>query len=189
VALDPSAQESQGASWSPDGLWIAYYRSKDGKMQIAKIGTGAGATPLILTTVAAPGGSQTRWHPKGDWILYRDATGLALISLDGKQQHSLSERRFSVYGFSKAGDSIYGVYRNTEQSGPEWQLFSVDVKTGAEKFLAPLNLPAATNGISGFSLHPDGKRFAISVGQFLYDIWMLEGFEEGKSWFSASLHK
>ena len=189
VALDPSSQESQGASWSPDGLWMSYYRSKDGKMQLAKIGTGAGAAPVILATAGAPAGSQTRWSPNGDWILYRDTTGLALISPDGTQQRPLSRRRFSVYGFSKRGDSIYGVFRNIDQYGPEWQLFSVDVNTGAETFLAPLNMPAATNGISGFSLHPDGKHFAISVGQFPYDIWMMEGFDQQKSWIDRLLRR
>jgi hypothetical protein len=60
----------------------------------------------------------------------------------------------------------------------------VDVATGAEKILASLDLPASTAAISGFSLHPDGKRFLTSIAKRPYDIWMLEGFQPpSKNWF------
>jgi len=54
------------------------------------------------------------------------------------------------------------------------------VKTGADKMLASLDLPASANGIDGFSLHPDGKRFLTSIAKWPYDIWMLEGFDQPK---------
>ena len=61
------------------------------------------------------------------------------------------------------------------------QLYSVDVKTGADKFLAPVDLPASTDSIAGFSVHPDGKRFLTSIAKWPFDIWMMEGFEQPKS--------
>ncbi|SPE38335.1 hypothetical protein SBA6_870016 [Candidatus Sulfopaludibacter sp. SbA6] len=33
--------------------------------------------------------------------------------------------------------------------------------------------------VAGFSLHPDGNRFAIGVGTAKRDIWLLEGFAGG----------
>ena len=54
---------------------------------------------------------------------------------------------------------VYGIVRNTTGEGAAWQLYAIDVKTGAEKMLAPLDLPASTDGVAGFSLHPDGNRF------------------------------
>src|SRR5713226_541294 len=62
--------------------------------------------------------------------------------------------------------------------GREWQLYAIDVKTGAEKMLAPLDLPASTDGVAGFSLHPDGNRFLRSIAKWPCDIWMLEGFDQ-----------
>jgi hypothetical protein len=54
---------------------------------------------------------------------------------------------------------------------------SINVKTGEEKMLAPVHLPASTDSIAGFSMHPDGKRFLTSIAKWPFDIWMLEGFD------------
>lgn len=47
--------------------------------------------------------------------------------------------------------------------------------------LASLDLPASVNGIDGFSLHPDGKRFLTSIAKWPYDIWMLEGLRSAEA--------
>jgi hypothetical protein len=39
----------------------------------------------------------------------------------------------------------------------------------------------------GFSLHPDGKRFATSVAVSHEDIWILDGFERPGRLFSLRL--
>jgi hypothetical protein len=46
-----------------------------------------------------------------------------------------------------------------------WQLYSVNVSTGAENYLAPIDLPASADSVTGFSLHPDGKRFLVSIAK------------------------
>jgi hypothetical protein len=48
-----------------------------------------------------------------------------------------------------------------------------------------LDLPPASAGLSGFSIHPDGKRALTAVAKFPFQIWMLEGFERPrpKNWF------
>ena len=55
--------------------------------------------------------------------------------------------------------------------------------------LAPLDLPASTDGVARFSLHPDGNRFLTSIAKWPYDIWMLEGFDQmpGKTWLGRLL--
>jgi hypothetical protein len=58
---------------------------------------------------------------------------------------------------------------------------SVDVNTSAEKRLAALNLPSNVGEVYGFSLHPNGKRFATAIARRLHDFWMLEGFDQHKS--------
>ena len=72
---------------------------------------------------------------------------------------------------------MLGVYRNTSGSGAQWPLWSVEVATRRERLVADLDLPASAMGLTGFSLHPDGTRFATSLGLWPSDIWMLEGFD------------
>ena len=76
---------------------------------------------------------------------------------------------------------MIGVFHNSAPGQAEWELYSTDVRTGAEKRLAALDLPPNVGDVAGFSLHPDGKRFATSIARWPYDIWMLEGFDDRKS--------
>ena len=104
-------------------------------------------------------------------------------------QEQITARKLLAGGFSKDGAQVYGIVRNTTGEGAEWQLYAIDVKTGAEKMLAPLDLPASTDGVAGFSLHPDGNRFLTSIAKWPYDIWMLEGFDQmpRKTWLDRLL--
>jgi Tol biopolymer transport system component/tRNA A-37 threonylcarbamoyl transferase component Bud32 len=185
--------KSSGAmsySWSPDGQWIAGVQQVGNQLKVAKVKPVAGATPEALAasnpataTDFEFGGAE--WSPAGDWILYRSAKGMALVSPDGTANRQLNPHKFSAYAFSKDGRQVFGIFRNTTGVGADWQLYSVDVATGAEKMLAPLDFPGSANGIAGFSLHPDGKRFLTSIAKWPYDIWMLEGFQPpSRNWFA-----
>ena len=121
--------------------------------------------------------------------MFPTVDGLSLIAPDGKPARKLTARKLQVYGFSKDGGQLYGIFRNTSGDGAQWQLYSVDVKTGADKFLAPVDLPASTDSLAGFSLHPDGKRFLISIAKWPFDIWMMEGFDQPKSWLDRWLRR
>jgi hypothetical protein len=155
--------------------------------KVVKVKPVAGATPV---TLAASNPDTTQfggadWSPAGSWILYQSAKGMALVSPDGTVSRELNPHKFLAYAFSKDGRQVFGIFRNTTGAGADWQLYSVDVATGAEKILAPLDLPASTNAIAGFSLHPDGKRLLTSIGKWPYDIWMLEGFQTpSRNWFA-----
>ncbi len=181
VVLD-SVQSGRirGMSWSPDGQWISYVREISRKQDLVKIRATPGSAPEIVAN-AKPQiwvDSAPRWSPTGDWIAYPAADGIDLVSPDGKSTRNLTARKFLAYGFSKDGAQFYGVSQNTTGNGAQWQLYSVNVATGAEKFLAPVDLSASVDRMAGFSIHPDGKHFLTSVGKFPFDIWMMEGFEQ-----------
>ncbi len=179
VILNADPYESpEGMSWSPDGLWISYLGSARGKTEVVKIRAAPAGVPVALTDVSPQANLRlgTRWSPAGDWIAYPSAGGIDLISPDGKSTRTLTTRAFAAYGFSREGSQIYGIFQNTTGQGGQWQLFSVNVKTGAERFLAPVDLPASADSLAGFSIHPDGRRFLTSFSKFPFDIWMLEGF-------------
>ncbi len=182
-----------GMSWSPDGQWITYLREIAGKQDLMKIRATPAAAPEIVAN-ARPRtwqDSMPRWSPAGDWIAFPAADGVDLISPDGKSAHNLTSRKLLAYGFSKDGSQFYGISQNTTGTGAQWQLYSVNVKTGAEKFLAPVDLPASIDRVAGFSIHPDGKRLLTSVAKFPFDIWMLEGFgqPEPKSFLDRLLRR
>ena len=168
-----------GISWSPDGQWISYIREIAGKTALARIRAAPGAVFEVLANakVKQQQRSGTAWSPAGDWIAYPAPDGIDLISPDGKSGRNLTTHKFQSYSFSRDGSQFYGIFRNTTGEGAQWQLYSVNVNTGAERFLAPVDLPPSADVIGGFSLHPDGKRFLVSIAKFPFGIWMLQGFE------------
>jgi hypothetical protein len=75
--------------------------------------------------------------------------------LAGWQYRAEIDRPYvSALALSKDGAQVYGILRNTGSAGSggegaQWQLYLIDVKTGAEKMLAPIDLPASTDAILG----------------------------------------
>jgi eukaryotic-like serine/threonine-protein kinase len=183
IVLD-QAPAVWGGAWSPDGQWIGYLRRDQGVLKLVKIRATPGTKPLILGDTEQWRDSP-QWSPAGDWILCPAVDGFYLISPDGKSMRKLTARRFQVYNFSKDGSQGYGVLHNTAGKGAEWQLYTVNVKTGKEKFLSGVDVPPSTGGFERFSIHPDGKRALTSISKWQGRIWMLEGFEQKKkNWFA-----
>jgi hypothetical protein len=180
-------------TWSPDGQWIAFLRAEGDKQQLVKMKPVASATPITLTSsVPAPDAyAMLQWSPAGDWIAYPTVGGYSMISPDGNTVRKLTARQLLAYAFTKDGAQVYGIVRNTQGEGAQWQLYSIDVKTGADKMIAPLDLPASTDSIAGFSLHPDGNRFLTSIAKWPFDIWMLEGWDQPpqKTWLDRLLRR
>jgi Tol biopolymer transport system component/predicted Ser/Thr protein kinase len=187
--LDPGAPgATANALWAPDGRHVVYTRTIAGReLQVARVRPGSPASVEVLATYPqdAPGRRRIpmAWSPTGEWILARSTRGaprLFLMSPDFASERELTSRVFAseVMGFSKDGREVLGVVRDTGGREAEWQLWSVDVATGRERKLADVDLPEAVDTLRGFSLHPDGARFATSVATLPFDIWMLEGFDQ-----------
>ena len=189
--MTPLDQDAAGATlnsvWSPDGETIVYTRNLPAtrELQVARIRPGSTAAPEILATYPLDEPAVQRvplaWAPGGREILAApgDRRGLWLMSADYARERPLSSRTFAnvAAGFSRDGRDVLGIARNTTGTGAEWELWALDAASGRERRLAALDLPGATDDLRGFSLHPDGTRFATSIALWPYDIWMLEGFE------------
>jgi Tol biopolymer transport system component len=165
--------------WSPDGNWIVYIRGFGPRWVIAKTPSGGGGPASELASGVGPAGLDC--SPTGEWLCYRRADGLHLMTLDGKQDHMLSRTTPVVFGFSKDGAKIYAIRRGARRT---WERVIIDVRTGAESNVAELNLPPSAT-LRGFSLHPDGKRFATTIGTTRSDIWILGGFTLPRRGFAA----
>jgi hypothetical protein len=142
---------------------------------------GSTGPAIVLWTSAAGDQGSARspvaWSPAGDWILTWGRKGAFLLSPEGETERQLTSRLPEVMGFSRDGRQVLGMFRNTTGQGAEWQLYAIDVPTGAQTLLAPVDFPITTENMEGFSLHPDGTRFATSIARWPFDIWMLEGFD------------
>ncbi len=192
VQLDSTRSGNlRGFSWSPDGMWISYLRSISGKADVVKLRAVPGATPQSISDAVVRGEGGTQWSRSGDWIAYPSASGIDLISPDGKSKRNLTSRKFSVYGFSNHGDRLFGIIHEVAGSGDQWQLWETNVNSGVEKLLGPIVFPAPVDGVVGFSLHPDGNRFLTSTARFRSHTLLLEGFEQPqpKSWWYRLLHR
>ncbi len=185
--LDPGAPgPTSSATWSPDGRYVIYVRTIVGqRFEVARIRPGSTAAPEVLATYPVADATRSRfpvaWSPDGSLILTRSGATqqLFLSTADFTSERPLPSQRLctAVTGFSKDGRAVLGVCRNTSVAGAPWQLWSVDVSTGAERLVGNIDLPVSVGQMEGFSLHPDGRRFITSIGIHPYDIWMLEGFE------------
>jgi hypothetical protein len=91
------------------------------------------------------------------------------------------------YNFTRGGGTVYAIFHNTTDPNQEWQLYELNVATGAEKFVSAVNLSPSTATVRAFSIHLDGKRALTAVANWPYQIWTLEGFEQSraKNWFTG----
>jgi len=178
---DPARVSQRGPSWSPDGNWIAYYSTRDGKYAVLKLRVGGTSPPerVAYTGIQRP----VHWSPRGDWIAFEDSAGLRIVSPDGNQDRIVSQRRWLTFGWSKDGTALYGI---TFDGNRRLTLAQVEIVTGRETRITDLGPPpvamevADLNGLSpyrGFSLRPDGKGFLTSVYRAKTDIWLMNDFD------------
>jgi len=176
---DP-AQVQRGATWSPDGAWIAFYGAKDGRFTVSKARVGGNSAPDLITYTSEP--QPVRWSPDGAWIAYRDGQQLLLVSPDGKQKRAVSMHRWETYGWSKDGATLYGIFVDERR---HMILGSIQVASARESKIADYGLTGgevdfgslqADFPYRGFSLNPDGKSFLTSVYRAKSQIYLLRDF-------------
>jgi serine/threonine protein kinase len=188
--VDQNVAGPVGISWSPDGQWIAYGQLPPA---VVKIHASSGAAPVVLAQVAPedlrPVRHLVEWSPSGDWIAYVSRQGVSLVSPETHKTRLLTARKLVAFGFSRDGHFMFGIERDTTGKGAQWQLYQIDVATGIDKLLAPVDLPASVGELAGFSMHPDGTRFLTSVTKSPFDIWMMEGFNPPKTWLDRLLRR
>jgi len=190
---DPHNVFQRGAAWSPDGNWIAYYSTYQGKPAVLKIRVGASHEPELVAYAADL--NPVRWSPKGDWIAWNDGHKLALASADGKQKRIVSQKQWLTYGWSQDGNSLYGIGVSENR---RLVLGRVEIADGREQAPVDLGPLPATLDLAdvqgdfpyrGFTMRPDGKAFLTSVLSIKGDIWLLDDFDRPISWVDRLLRR
>jgi hypothetical protein len=144
-----------------------------------KIRVGANAPAEVVTEMVLPL-PMVQWSPRGDWIAFRDGDLLKIVSPDGTQNRLISQRLWQTYGWSKDGTTLYGI-----ASGENHQLIlsRIDVATTKESQIADLGPISPAFDLSenfnelpyrGFSLHPDGKSFLVSMLRAKMQIYLMK---------------
>ena len=176
---DPAQSAQRGPSWSPDSNWIAYTGLHNGKAAVMKRRVGANAPSEILAEMAAPL-PMVQWSPRGDWIAFRDGNTLKIVSPDGAENRTISQRPWETYGWSKDGMALYGI---ASRENHRLILEKIDVATGKESRIADLGpIPPAFDlsenfnelPYRGFSMHPDGKSFLVSMLRARMQIYLMK---------------
>ena len=176
--LDPATTDQHGASWSPDGNWVAFRRLRGGSWEIVKAPLGGG--PAIRLDDAAPGGAQTDWSPDGRWIAHWRPGGMRLVSSDGGTRRVLHGLDPRVFRFARDGSRLFAVRRG---AAGRWELTIWDVAAGRELRTVPLSL-AASADIQGMTLSADESRIVLGAGTATSDIWLLEQFAPAASFWT-----
>jgi hypothetical protein len=160
---------------------------------VLKIRVGANREPELVAYASDL--NPVRWSPKGDWIAWNDGHKLALASADGKQKRIVSQQQWLTYGWSRDGNSLYGIGVTEKR---RLALGRVDIAGPREQTAADLGpLPGALDladfqgdfPYRGFSMRPDGKSFLTSVLSIRGDVWLLKDFNRRIGWADRLLRR
>jgi Tol biopolymer transport system component/DNA-binding winged helix-turn-helix (wHTH) protein len=159
-----------GATWSPDGKFIAYSSDQGGKFDIW-VWLVSGGDPVQITT--GPGNNwQPDWSPDGKNIVYRSEHGGGLFvmpALGGEGQ----ARRITSFGYYPrwSPDGTQVLFRtHLSEFGITNRFFLVDANGGEpHEVFADL---LAQNHLSSDAAawHPDGKRLSLLVYDPYYHV-------------------
>ncbi|MBI3207545.1 MAG: serine/threonine-protein kinase [Candidatus Solibacter usitatus] len=153
-------------TWMPDGESILY--AENGKLWKVP---GNGGTPALFKDSAAQMGRQ--WTPDGKWLPCIIKGRISLISADGKDVRDFAAT--TVNGaFSADGKWYYELRAGATTT----ELVTREVPSGKEVKSVTMEFPQSERTLGGISLHPDGKRILLTLGEIRYDIWMIEGFAQ-----------
>jgi len=163
-------------SWSPDGVWFAYWAVAGSAGSLNRVRTTGQAKPeVVVARVTARGLTVPIWSPTGDWILYND-NGWRLVSPDGKTSRDLALKA-TVCAFSRDAVQLYCV-RGEVQGGV---LFSRPVAGGQEHAITRLSsnqVPTSDlNPSLKMTFTPDGQHLTFSARKAESNLWLLSGMQ------------
>jgi hypothetical protein len=152
----------------------------NGAMTIAKTRVGARTTPQTLVS-DVPVYSRSKWAPDNSWIAFNGREGLSLVTPDGQSMRVIQEQSWLGFDWSADSRLLYGI--RVSDDGKHLTFASVDVRSGAERILAPdiMPLPIAAQPVRGFT-RVSGTAFLTSLVRVRSDIWLLDGFNHQPSW-------
>ncbi len=174
VRLNSTDDFAIGASWSPDGNWIAYFSAKGGLVK-ARVGSSEPPTRIAVKACSSP----PEWSPDGRWISCSGKEGVELISPDGKEHRTVSKRHCFA-SWARDSKSLYALF---DAGDDKWEFGSIDAASGAEKTIYKSG-SVVIFAKDRLSPSPDGKSVATTVQNVRGDIWMLEGFPQPRSFWS-----
>ena len=160
LTLDPGLQI--GATWSPDGQFIAYSSNRGGKFDIW-VQQISGGSPIQVTKGEGQNW-QPDWSPDGKYIAYRserNGGGLYVIpALGGEGQ----ERRIASFGYYPrwSPDSSHILFQSTDLVYITLNRFYV-VNIQGDPPREVLNGLFSSINVIGLAAgwHPDGKRISV----------------------------
>lgn len=168
--------DQRSPSWNPDASWVAFLERAGGRWILKKAQPGGSGESVTVRRGCLR--SHPKWSKRGDWIACMAEEGLTLVSPDGGTTKVIGDKSWLLYGWDAAGSTIYGVKQTADRGRA---LASIDIRTGAEKMIGNLKLPAHST-LSCYSLDRDGKSFLTSIDHPSADLWLLSGFQPRLPW-------
>jgi Tol biopolymer transport system component/DNA-binding winged helix-turn-helix (wHTH) protein len=151
-----------GATWSPDGRYIAYSSDRGGKFDIW-VQQVSGGNPIQITK--GPGNHwQPDWSPDGKYIAYRSEDGEGALYIAPALGGAGLERKISSFGYfprwSPDGSQILFLTKGFG-SGLSSAVYVVRRDEGSPRLVQADN-PQGFWVVSA-AWHPDGKRISMRI--------------------------
>ena len=130
-----SGANERGASWSPDGRWIAYFSDATGEYELYVTQSDGKGETKQLTDDAAPYRNSATWSPDSEHIAFTDKAGKLFVHTveSGETKHVDSDP-FANYGsdlgLSWSHDSSWLAYHRAIDGGMQSALFLHDLESG-----------------------------------------------------------
>jgi Tol biopolymer transport system component len=164
-----------GATWSPDGRFIAYSSDRGGKLGIWIQQLGIGGSPFEIAK--GPGDKwEPNWSPDGRYIAYRSENGEGGLFVVPAFGGDGLEKKISSFGYrplwSPDGSQI--LFQTAPQLSYRLRngLYVVGLD-GALPHPVLTDLTEQQDWVLSAAWHPDGKRISILQprGALAYNIW------------------
>ena len=177
----PPDSFQRGATWAPDGNWIAYSTARNGRYALMKARIGDKRPQLVREDA----GTHAAWSPDGAEIATISPGGGILLSTpDGSTARQFGSGQWIDVRWARDGASLIGVKRTADR---RLAIASLSRRSGKESIIddigawTPSFSYAASMGLSpirGISLAPDGQTLTLSTLQLNSDLWLLQGLSK-----------